>query len=118
MLIKRGHAPGAGLWSLPGGRVEPGETDADAVVREILEETGLRVRPGRLVGRVVRPAPAGTYEIFDYAAEADGGVPHAGDDADGAEWVTRAEFDALERRGGLVAELATTLAEWDVLPRA
>src|SRR5438128_1137248 len=56
LLIRRGHEPGAGLWSLPGGRIEPGETDAEALVREMLEETSLTVEPGPLVGRVRRPA--------------------------------------------------------------
>jgi 8-oxo-dGTP diphosphatase len=117
LLIKRGHAPGAGLWSLPGGRVEPGETDAQAVIRELLEETGLSIRPGSLVGRVERPAPAGVYEIFDYAAVVTGGELRAGDDAAGAAWVSRAEFDGLAGRGELVALLAETLRDWDVLPQ-
>ncbi len=60
LLIKRGHEPGAGLWSPPGGRIEPGETDADALVREMLEETGLTVEPGRLLGRVRRSARTAT----------------------------------------------------------
>jgi 8-oxo-dGTP diphosphatase len=118
LLIKRAHDPGRGLWSLPGGRVEPGETDAAAVVRELLEETGLSVRPGALVGRVERPAPAGVYEIFDYAAVVVGGSPRAGDDADAVGWVGRAEFEGLAGRGELVVGLAETLREWDALPRS
>ncbi|HJY99567.1 MAG TPA: NUDIX domain-containing protein, partial [Streptosporangiaceae bacterium] len=55
LLIRRGHEPGAGLWSLPGGRIEPGETDAEALVREMREETGLEVEPGPLLGAVQRP---------------------------------------------------------------
>src|ERR1700721_2907530 len=55
LLIQRGHEPGKGLWSLPGGRVEPGETDAEGLVREMEEETGLTVEPGRLIGQVDRP---------------------------------------------------------------
>ena len=58
LLIKRGHEPEAGRWSLPGGRIEPGESDQQALVREVREETGLKVTPGRLVGRVTRPGPA------------------------------------------------------------
>ena len=66
LLIKRGHAPGAGLWSLPGGRIERGETDAEALVREILEETGLRIEPGALIGVVrlaLAPATSSTSGI-------------------------------------------------------
>src|SRR5262249_57165351 len=58
LLIKRGHEPGKGLWSIPGGRVEAGESDEAAVVREGREETGLAVALGRLIGAVRRPARA------------------------------------------------------------
>ena len=67
LLIKRGHAPGAGLWSLPGGRIEPGETDAEALVREMREETGLVIDPGQLIGAVRGPlgtAPSSTSGIM------------------------------------------------------
>jgi 8-oxo-dGTP diphosphatase len=117
LLIRRGHEPGKGLWSLPGGRVETGETDEEAVSREILEETGLSVCPGRLVGRVERPALAGVYEIFDYACEVVGGTLRPGHDADDGAWVGPSAFAGLVARGQLVAELAETLREWDALPR-
>src|ERR1700683_4891473 len=88
LLIRRGHEPGLGLWSVPGGRVETGETDEQAVVREVMEETGLEVGVGRLVGAVRRPAPGGAvFDIRDYAATVTGGTLAAGDDADEARWV-------------------------------
>jgi 8-oxo-dGTP diphosphatase len=113
LLIRRGHPPGDGLWSLPGGRVEPGESDAEAVVRELIEETGLHVEPGRLVGSVERAGPAGVvYEIYDYAAVATGGTLAPGDDAAATRWVTAAELRALPTTDGLVE----TLSLWRVLP--
>src|SRR5580704_10554978 len=75
LLIQRRNDPGAGLWSLPGGRIEPGESDEQAVVREVAEETGLVVICGRLIGAVERPGrPGSVYEIRDYAALVAGGT--------------------------------------------
>ena len=112
LLIQRGHEPEAGRWSLPGGRVRPGESDPQAVVREVHEETGLWVEPGRLVGAVERPAPAGAvFDIYDYAASVSGGQLAAGDDAADARWVHPSEIDRLELTSGL----AGTLAGWGVL---
>jgi len=115
LLIRRGQEPGRGLWSLPGGRVEPGETDYQAVVREVAEETGLRVRPGRLVGRVSRPAPSGAvYDIVDYACEVEGPEqPTPGTDADGARWVSAADYAGLP----VVYGLTEALTGWGALPR-
>jgi ADP-ribose pyrophosphatase YjhB (NUDIX family) len=112
LLIRRGHPPGEGLWSLPGGRVEADESDEAAVVRELAEETGLRVTPGRLVGTVDRPGPGGvTYDIHDYEAAVDGGSLRAGDDAREARWVHAADLRRLPTTDGLLE----TLDAWGVL---
>ena len=112
LLIKRGHEPGAGLWSLPGGRIEPGETDAEALIREMREETGLTVEPGRLLGRVRRPGAGGdVIDIRDYAATVTGGTLRAGDDAADARWAAAEELAALELTEGLVE----FLTDWGVL---
>lgn len=118
LLVQRANDPGRGQWSLPGGRVEAGESDASAVARELHEETGLLVRAGSLVGSVSRPAPQGVFMIFDYAAEVVGGELSAGDDASAVAWVDLVTFTDLDRRGLLVDLLARTLTDWDVLPRA
>ncbi|MGW3999431.1 NUDIX hydrolase [Amycolatopsis sp. NPDC004772] len=114
LLIRRVNDPGSGQWSLPGGRVEPGETDKEAVVRELSEETGLDVIPGTLVGSVRR----GRYEIYDYACEVEGGNLTAGDDASEVRWSDAADLADLEAAGELVELLYVTLREWGALPRA
>ena len=112
LLVKRGHEPETGRWSLPGGRVNPGESDREAVVREVHEETGLRVEPGRLVGAVERPAPGGAvFDIYDYAASVSGGRLAADDDAADARWIDPADIDQL----ALTSGLAQTLTAWGVL---
>ena len=112
LMVRRGHAPSAGTWSVPGGRVEPGESDAEAVVRELREETGLEVRPGELVGRVERPALDGVvYDIHDYAADVVSGQLAAGTDAADARWVAEDELPTLECSPGLVQQLRA----WGVL---
>jgi ADP-ribose pyrophosphatase YjhB (NUDIX family) len=115
LLIKRGHAPEAGRWSVPGGRIEPGESDHQALVREVREETGLLVRPGVLVGAVQRPGPGGTIlDIRDYAAEVTGGDLAAGDDAADTRWASRADMAGLPLTRGLL----TALTGWGVLGTA
>lgn len=103
LLIKRGNEPGRGLWSLPGGRVEPGESDVAAVVREVQEETGLTVTVGALAGRVQR----GRYDIADYFAAVVTGDLAAGTDALDAKWANPREFSTTP---GLV----DVLASWGV----
>jgi 8-oxo-dGTP diphosphatase len=112
LLIKRGHAPGAGLWSLPGGRIEPGETDAEALVREMREETGLVIEAGSLIGTARRPAADGAVlDIRDYAATVIGGTLCPGDDAADARWVAASELESLPLTQGLVE----ALTGWGVL---
>jgi len=112
LLIKRGHAPGAGLWSLPGGRIEPGETDAEALVREMREETGLVIEAGQLIGTLRRPTQdGGLLDIRDYAATVTGGTLRAGDDAADARWVAASELETLPVTEGLVEALTS----WGVL---
>lgn len=117
LLVQRAHEPERGKWSLPGGRVEPGETDHSAVCREVFEETGLSVTVGPLVGTVSRPATSGTYEIFDYSCSTDEWELSAGDDAADAIWASSATFATLERENALAGKVADVLRGWNCLPR-
>ncbi|MGA8210875.1 MAG: NUDIX domain-containing protein, partial [Nocardioidaceae bacterium] len=118
LLVRRGREPARGTWSVPGGRVEPGESDPAATVREVLEETGLRVLVGPLLGTVEREAPGGgVYVIRDHlcrvAADVDPAAVVAGDDAEAAGWFTPAQVHALDTAPGLVE----ALTGWGVLAR-
>jgi ADP-ribose pyrophosphatase YjhB (NUDIX family) len=117
LLVRRGRPPHAGLWSLPGGRVEAGETLAQAVVREVREETGLTVVAGDVVGRVLLPGPGCTYEVTDLSCELDGAAcparPVAGDDAADALFADAGTLSGLACTPGLL----DTLTGWGVLPR-
>src|SRR5690348_18028660 len=112
LLIRRGHEPEAGRWSLPGGRIEAGETDEQALIREVREETGLEVAPGPLIGAVDRPRPDGRVLVIrDYAATVTGGTLAAGDDADDARWFSVRDLAGL----ALTTGLAEALNDWGVL---
>ena len=115
LVIRRGHAPSAGRWSIPGGRVEPGETLEVAAVREAREETGLDVVVGEVAGQVeLAGIDDQVYDVTDFVATlADPTVvPTPGDDATEVQWVTRDELAALDTSPDLV----DTLDSWRVWP--
>jgi 8-oxo-dGTP diphosphatase len=88
LLILRGHGPAAGWWSVPGGRVESGETLAEAVVRELAEETGLEGVCDQFVGWVERIGVGYHYVILDFQVTVlRPDNPVAGDDAAEAQWI-------------------------------
>jgi 8-oxo-dGTP diphosphatase len=106
LLVRRGRPPGLGQWSVPGGRVEAGERLADAVVRETVEETGIEVACGDLLGWVERIDEQHHFVILDFACEVVGGSdPVAGDDASEARWVPLGEVPVLPLVAGLLAFL-------------
>lgn len=118
LLVRRGRAPAAGEWSLPGGRVQFAETLHAAVVREVAEETGLEVVVNRFLGWVERigadPEPY-HFVIHDFLVDLrDPSImPVAGDDATAVEWV---RVDRLEERA-VVDGLLYFLAEVGILER-
>lgn len=105
LLIRRGRGVGIGQWSIPGGRVEFGETLTEAVRREVAEETGLHVAVGNLLGWVERIAVEHHFVIADFRAEVVGGQLQSGDDAAEAAWVPLADLATVDLVDGLLAFL-------------
>jgi len=113
LLVRRGHGPAAGFWSVPGGHVEAGELLVEAVVRELREETGLDGLCGELVGCVERIADDHHFVILDYWVEVlDPADPVAGDDAAEVRWVPLQDVAELALADGL----AEFLHEHGVIP--
>jgi 8-oxo-dGTP diphosphatase len=102
LLVRRGRDPGRGRWSVPGGRVEAGESLAEAVVRELAEETGVVGRCGALLGVAERRGTDHHFVILDYVVEVAEAVPLVpGTDADEAAWVPLAAVRDLSLVPGL-----------------
>lgn len=102
LLVRRGTPPMTGQWSLPGGRIEPGETAKEAALRELHEETGVEARLAGLIDVVdaIVKNRDGTlvtrhYVLCDYAAAWVSGEPVAGDDAAEAQFFDMAEVETM-----------------------
>ena len=112
LMVQRANDPGKGLWSLPGGRVEQGEYLADALRREVREETGLAVDVGELAGILEVPGDDLHYVILDFHATVDGAVePVAGTDASDVRWVP---LDHVARMD-CTPRFIETMTAWKVL---
>jgi ADP-ribose pyrophosphatase YjhB (NUDIX family) len=102
LLVQRGKAPNKGQWSIPGGKQRLGETVMQAVHRELLEETAVKIKQAALldVVDVIMQDDNGKiqyhYTLVDYQAEWLSGECRSGDDADAVKWVS---FDELNSVG-------------------
>jgi 8-oxo-dGTP diphosphatase len=115
LLVQRARAPGQGLFSLPGGVVEAGETLAEAVAREVLEETGLTVDPVRLAGHreaIVRDADGRVerhFVILAFACRWRAGEAAPSDEVAEARWVKPDEIADLKTTSGLADIIAAAM---------
>jgi len=112
LLVRRGTEPGRGLWSVPGGRVEAGEALADAVVRELAEETRVLGTCGPLLGVAEVRDGGRHFVVLDYLVVAEPEPAVAGTDVDEAAWVPLSAVQDLP----LVPGLFRFLVEHGVVP--
>ena len=107
LMIRRGHGPAAGTWSVPGGRIERGETAAEAVVRELKEETGMDGLCGGLIGWIELIEPTHHVVVLDFRVDLLlDDQPQADSDAVEATWVPLAEVADRNLSPGLARFLA------------
>ncbi|MGP9812419.1 NUDIX hydrolase [Rhodopseudomonas sp. NSM] len=110
LLVRRARSPARGFYSLPGGRVEYGETLQNALAREVAEETALTIAIDGLAGwREVVPGPAnaGHYVILSFAARWMAGEPALNDELDDAVWVAPDAIGTFRTTEGLAAIVAS-----------
>ena len=109
LLVRRNRAPSAGLWSLPGGKIEGGESPREAARRELKEETGLEADVEGVLDWVAVAASDQTYRLTVFYGRLAGGALKPGGDADTAEWVHLDEVEGRPMTEG-TAELIWTAA--------
>jgi 8-oxo-dGTP diphosphatase len=113
LVVRRARAPAHGLYTLPGGVVEVGETLVEAVAREVLEETGMTIEPVALAGfreavaRDVQDRVERHFVILCFAARWQAGEPVLNEELDEARWLDPAELAGLETTAGLAEIVAT-----------
>lgn len=113
LLIRRGSPPGEGLWSVPGGRVQRGETMAEAARRELREETSLDGDAGQVVGWTELIGRRRHYVVVDFwMTVAPDATPVAGTDASDAAWVAFGDLENWDLVDGLIE----FLTEHQVMP--
>lgn len=95
LLIQRGTAPRKGEWSIPGGRIEPGETESEAALRELSEETAVNAELLTKITALNADFEGFHYRLHDYLARWTSGEPVAGDDADKARFVPLSDIGEL-----------------------
>jgi 8-oxo-dGTP diphosphatase len=118
LLVKRGRPPGAGRWSLPGGRIERGEAPADAVVREVREETGIDARVVCALGAVALESEGHTFAIHEHLLVPLTSSPAAwpADDAADARWFAPGDLGPLALTSDVLAVIQRAREAW--LPHA
>lgn len=109
LLIQRGRPPSAGRWTVPGGRVERGETVVEALQRELRTETGLTAKPGPLAEVFELITDQYHYVILDYLMTEPQGELRPGDDAADARFVALSDLPSYETTEGLAEVLARAL---------
>jgi 8-oxo-dGTP diphosphatase len=115
LLVERGNPPGVGLWTVPGGKLEPGETLVQGVAREVREETGVVVEVGTLACVVEHMSDGYHYVILDYVARPIGGTLAHASDVTSAKFVDEGELATLPLTNGLaelIARARATHAPW------